>query len=179
MTTLFNLPSSILSEIYKMDSTYRDIFQRMIIYEIFVKSFDKFRENYVLKIHNNENYSYLNPLMIDDFLKYAFKLEVNNIKYNMPSTIKQIDTDINVEDIRVYIAWNGDNNGLYMEVVLHSNVIFSGTVFTVELYNNKLALCRSNMIQEISMLQNIVFRNDKFIIVPHLICSVSDNFPTI
>ena len=41
MTTIFNLPANILSEIYEMDSTFRDKFKDEINYDIWVNSFDK------------------------------------------------------------------------------------------------------------------------------------------
>lgn len=42
---LFNLPSNILSEIYEYDSTYRDIFKKQCLYDIWQNAFSHFKYN--------------------------------------------------------------------------------------------------------------------------------------
>ena len=162
MNRLFNLPSNILSEIYEYDNTYRDIFKKMIIYEIWVRSLELWRDNYVSNIVH-----YLYRTKCNAFLKYVFHLEVNKIKYKMlwsANIIKQIEDD----DISLVIQDEFEHNGygLWIKIFLHRHVIFSGVVFTIEQYNNRIHFGESNhMTNLISYYQNVVFIDDTFIIV--------------
>lgn len=45
MNRLFDLPSNILSEIYEMDDTFRDIFKNQCLYAIWKRSFAHFKYN--------------------------------------------------------------------------------------------------------------------------------------
>ena len=160
MINLFNLPSNILTNIYEYDSTYRDKFRKNIIYEIWKISFEIWRNNYISNTH------YLYRTKCNAFLKYVFHLEVNKIKYFMTwreSIIKQIEED----DIKIVIQDEfRDNVGIWIKVFLYRINIFSGVIFTIEQFNNRISFCESNtMKSQLTFYQNVVFTDGTFIIV--------------
>lgn len=164
MNRLFNLPNNILSEIYEYDSTYRDIFKKNIIYEIWKRSFHLWRENYISNTH------YLYRTKCNAFLKYVFNLEVNKIKYN-PNFMtwrKPIIKKIEEDDITILIQDEFEYNGygLWITVYLYHKIIFYGVVFSIEQYNNRINFCESNSMEsQLNFYQNVVFTDGTFIIV--------------
>lgn len=162
--TLFNLPANILSNIYEYDDTYRKLFKKNIIYEIWKISFEIWRNNYISNTH------YLYRTKCNAFLRYVFNLEVNKIKYNhllftwKESIIKQIEED----DISIVIQdeFHDNGYGLWITVYLYHKIIFYGVVFSTEQYNNRINFCESNSMEsQLNFYQNVVFTDGTFIIV--------------
>ena len=85
MTTLFNLPSSILSTIYAMDSTYRDKFRQEIHKEIFTKCIDIFCKKFINKDRPVIVSDEINFQKVDILLKFVF--DGNGIFYEITITI--------------------------------------------------------------------------------------------
>ena len=148
--SFFNLPANILSNIYEMDPTYRDIFRDEINYDIWVNSFDKFRRNFITdpRFDGELNVS----RKFDTLLRYLFEYEVSG--YNQ-SVIKGMVPD----QITIYTDWNEngntDNEGLYARIF--SSQIFEGNVYTIDQYNLKYDPEIQNYDE--------VFRDDEFVIV--------------
>ena len=145
MTTFFNLPSNILSNIYEMDSTYRNIFRDEINYEIWVKSFEKFRDDCIKTSQFDGE-----PIVarkFDVLLQYLF-----DNKYVM--------NGLAPDQITIYVDWheNGDtdNEGLYARIFLSR--FFEGNVYTIEQYNIKYG-------SEINNNYDAIFTDDEFVIV--------------
>lgn len=149
MSALFNLPSSILSTIYAMDSTYRDKFREEINKEIFTKCIDTFCKKNI----NKDRFFYepqIGPEKVVILLKYVF--DVYNV-FPDEITIRhnhRKEIFVSVRNIETH------------------KLIFEGSVFTIIQYNNKLdELNSGNIIMKIlagSIQRNIVFQNDSFVI---------------
>jgi hypothetical protein len=78
--------------------------------------------------------------------------------------IKQIEED----DITILIQdeFHDNGYGIWITVYLYHINIFSGVIFTVEQYNNRISFCESNsMKSQLYFYQNVVFIDGTFIIV--------------
>lgn len=167
MPSIFDLPANILSEIYKMDPTYRDKINK----EIFKKSFDIFRKKYI----NNILLKY--PQIVADklnvLLKFAFEKQF--IKYekgDKPLFTDEITIDTNYEAVgNLYICVGDKIN----------EILFEAHVFTIIKYNNSLDEIINNTNNSKRtrrytirrFIENTVFRNDKFVIVE---CYYEDHY---
>ena len=95
---LFNLPSNILSEIYEYDDTYRDIFKKQCLFEIWKRSFTHFKYNLLSnEFFNNK------PILRDKIktiLEYLFENDsVCWFKYHWydkPTDEKPMPNDIHI-----------------------------------------------------------------------------------
>ena len=170
MAALFNLPSNILSEIYKMDPTYRDKFSKEINQEIFRKSFDRFRERYI----KSEIFRYEPQIAADKFdvlLKFVFDNHLSQYENG------EYDKPLLPDEITIFTYWNepgswnehnkeneNEEEGLYVRLV--SSQIFEGNVYTIAQYDKLLnELINDENVYGAEELKNdIVFRNDTFII---------------
>lgn len=176
ITRFFNLPANILTEIYEMDSTYRDKFREDINKEIFRKSFDIFRKRYIKR----DMFIY-EPQVVSDkincVLKFVFDKHLSQYEYG------EYEKPLFPDEITFNISWNEDGNnkenmikdGLYVRLV--SSRIFEGYVYTISQYENILRDNNPHLIGEcidgdlyyrtkLSQLKrDTAFRNDEFVIV--------------
>ena len=157
--TFFNLPTNILSSIYEMDTTFRDKFRDEINNEIWIHSFDRFRK----KLITNSQIDGKPPIVtrkLDILLQYLFEYEISC--YNK-SIIKGLVPD----QITIYVDWheNGDtfNEGLYARIF--SSQIFEGNVYTIDQYFLKYGIDDGILPADTEIHNDIVFRDDEFIIV--------------
>ena len=149
MTTMkfFDLPANILSNIYDMDTTFRDKFKDQINTQIWEKSYDLFRKKLI-----KQNVFYDSPIVarkLDVLIQYL----INN---------KKIPDQIMPDQIYIYTSWKnlnygnntvsvedtGYNNidqGLFVDVSIDSHTdpindndinIFRGDIYTTEQYND-------------------------------------------
>ena len=115
-TTFFSLPSNILSNIYEFDSTFRDKFKEKINNELWSKSFDTFRNNFIKNpIFDNE------PIVsrkLNVLLEHLFQLFQYDDNDN-----KSYFTGLVPDQLNIYTSWK--------EMEYHNH-----TIFTDEHYNN-------------------------------------------
>jgi hypothetical protein len=146
MTTFFNLPSNILTEIYEMDSTYREKIKKEINKEIYTKSFDIFRKNY---IKNN----LIDIEKTDFLLKFVFDTYLSQYEY-------PIFTDelfiVSEDDGYLRVSLNGTHNQP------NDHDIFEGYVYTIHEYKIIFNQPETDM-KKIRFL-DILAQNDKFVI---------------
>ena len=145
----FNLPSSILSTIYEMDSTYRDKYRQEIHKEIFTKCVDTFCKKHI----NKDRFFYepqIGPDKVIILLKYVFDV------YN-----------VFPDEITIHHNHREELFASVRNIETHE-LIFQGSIFTIIQYNNKLdELNSGNIIMKIlaeRIKQEIVFQNDSFVI---------------
>ena len=101
---LFNLPNNILSEIYEMDDTYRDIFKKQCLYAIWKGSFAHFKYNLLSNDFFNNK-----PILRDKIktiLEYLFEDDsVCWFKYHWYD--RPTDEKPMPNDIHIICYWNG------------------------------------------------------------------------
>ena len=163
--TLFNLPSNILSNIYAMDSTYREIFKTQICPEIINKSYDIFRRNFI----NNpwfENEPKIISRKINVLLEYLFKYENRSIINGMIANEISINTNLKGMDYCNNIitlddtGYNDTNNtGLYVGIYSNNPIyhfeVYGYYIFTTNQYNE---------LKNTMNLEKIIFKNDEFVV---------------
>ena len=172
MTTLFSLPANILSNIYEMDTTFRNKFKEQINTEIWEKSHDIFRKKFI----NNpifDDYRIINS-KIDFLLRYLIN---NHFKEIMPDQLSIYISwkHLVYENNTVFIDDTGYNNidegRLYVNVIRkvndddYNHDIFQGEIYTKEQYNGSFGV-------SIDLNYGIrggrmVLKNDEFVIVEH------------
>jgi hypothetical protein len=88
---LFNLPSSILSDIYKFDDTYRDIFNQCH-HDIWIKSFERFKYEFLqYKFFSNK------PILKNKF-KYLFEFLFENYDKENEKFMSWFNYDMHTEN---------------------------------------------------------------------------------
>ena len=188
--SFFSLPSNILSNIYEMDTTFRDKFKDQINTQIWEKSYDIFRKKLV-----NQNVFDDTPIIaskLDVLLQYLINERI--LKEKMPDQIsiytswKNLNygnNTISVDDT----GYNSIDQGLFVNVSIDSDTvypllfndhlddndinIFRGDIYTTEQYNDIFGdiIGRDNIGCDINYgLYGLydgcmVFKNNEFVIV--------------
>lgn len=179
MTTMkfFDLPANILSNIYDMDTTFRDKFKDQINTQIWEKSYDMFRKKLIKQ--NVFNDSPIVARKLDILLQYLI-----NDKKIMPDQIPDqiyIYTNwknLNYENNTVSVEDTGYNNidqGLFVDVSIDSHTdpindddikIFRGNIYTTEQYNDMFGEINERDIIGCNLYGGcMVFKNNEFVIV--------------
>jgi hypothetical protein len=166
MTTLFNLPENILTEIYEMDSTYRDKFKNEINKEIYTSSFDRFRTKYTENLMNQ----HVNIIdKFDVLLKFIFDKYIS--EYEKDLYCNHLFTD----QINIYSNY-GEQDELQSKIYVRiddysddpeiddDSEIFEGWIYTIEQYNEMLDELSGNKKYTDRLKNYIAFQNNKYVI---------------
>lgn len=130
---LFNLPPNILSEIYKYDTTYRDILKNKILFDIWKMSFVQYKYNLL-----SNNFFINKPNLrkiIKTLLEYLFEDETSTwFKYNWydnPTDQKPMTNDIHFSCHWNIYTFNIINNKLFTNIwdVVVVDVVVNDVVF--------------------------------------------------
>ena len=173
--SFFNLPSNILSNIYNMDSTFRDKFKDQINTQIWEKSYDMFRKKLIKQSVFDDT-----PIIarkLDVFIQYL--INNNFLKENIPDQIsiytswknlQYENNTISVDDT----GYNSIDQGLFVNVSSDDNDnvinIFRGEIYTTEQYNDIFCdiIGRDNIGCDLNYGDTggyMVFKNNDFVIV--------------
>ena len=159
---LFNLPANILTEIYEMDSTYRDKIKKEINKEIYKSSFDRFRKKYTENLMNQH------PQIIHKFdvlLKFVFDKYMS--EYETEIYYNHLFTD----QINIYCNY-GEQDELLSKIYvriddysvdpeIEDSEIFEGYIYTIVEYNEMLDKFYGNIEK---LKKYIAFQNEKYVI---------------
>lgn len=187
MNRLFSLPENILSKIYEMDTTYSDIFQKYVKYEIFNSSWVRYRNKFLSNsVFTNEPivsrkfeliFEYLQcrnsgykSLQCDQITITSFwkRLVYNN--YNISYSERGIDENIDNYSDDYNDDYNDDyENELYVDIQFNTipnsrgySRRFECMVYTYSQFEDKDP---SDWIREHNYCEFEVYQNSEFKIV--------------
>ena len=116
MNLLFNLPNNIISEIYEYDTTYRDIFTKYILHEIWKRSFVNLKYSLLSNIFFQNR-----PILrgkVNTLLEYLFEDDSAWwFRYNWYDQTKSTEKPM-ISDICLVGTWTGGKKFSYRRNIL-------------------------------------------------------------